>query len=80
MAEDKKLVFGVGSITEPTPKFAKTIFRVTSFIVGLWAILQHMNLGVTPEITAKINEWCIAVVPIMHFTIKFFRWDYTPEN
>lgn len=76
----KVIKFGVNSLSEPTPKFMKMIFRAVSFIVGIWALVQHMNLGL-PEHSIKVaNEWAIAVVPLMHFTIKFFRWDYSTEE
>lgn len=79
MAEEKVLKFGVGSITEPTPKFMKTIFRAVSLIVGIWALIQHMDLGLTDETIDKANEWAVAIVPVIHFVIKFFRWDYSPD-
>lgn len=75
----KTVKFGIGQIGNPTPIWAKTIFRVVSFIVGIWALIQHLNIGLSEPVVATINEWAVAVVPIVHFTIKFFGWDYKAE-
>lgn len=78
-AMGKTVKFGLGQITNPTPKWAKAIFRIISFATGLWAIAQQMDLGLSQELVSKINSYCVGIVPAVHFAIKFFGWDYKDE-
>lgn len=82
MEAGKVVKVGVAQLDNPTPMWAKNIFRTVSFITGVWALVQHMDFGLKPDLIADINEWCIAIVPVMHFAIKFFGWDYkeNPTN
>lgn len=77
---DMVVKFGIKQLSNPTPVIAKTIFRTVSFLVGIWALVQHLNLGLSKDVVHNINEWAIAIVPIMHFTIKFWGWDYATDK
>lgn len=69
-----KLKVGIEGFANPTPLAATYAFRFISACTLIWAIIQHMDLGLTPEVTAKINEWAVAALPICHVISKSFGW------
>lgn len=75
-AAGKVVKFGLGQLNNPTPMWANYIFRAISFITGIWALIQHMDMGFAPEMVAKINAWALLGLPLIHFTTKFFGWSY----
>lgn len=80
MGEEKVVKVGLGQLSNPTPLALKYVFRTASFLVGLWAIVQHMEMGIPEDVIPKINEWCVLVLPIIHYAIKFFGLDYKVDN
>ena len=80
MASQKVVKFGVAQIKNPTPLFLKYIFRAVSFFSGLWALLAPAMTHITPETLADINKWLLIGNTIIHYAIKFFGWDWQPED
>lgn len=79
-AEQGKVVkIGIGQITNPTPLWAKYIFRAYTFLAGLWAILAPNITTIDEHTMAEINKWILIGVPVIHYAIKFFGWDYSDK-
>lgn len=70
-----KLKFGFGQLNKTTPKWANTLVSMVMYLCGVWAIIQHMNLGLAAATISSINEWAIASPLLVHFTTRFFGWD-----
>lgn len=76
---EKKIKFGVSQVSNTTPLVFKYIFRIYTFLSGLWAILSPNFSGINEHIVSEINKWLLIGVPIMHYLIKFFGWDYSDK-
>lgn len=77
--QGKQVVFGLGQIGNPTPMMAKHLFRAYSFLAGLWALLAPQFTHITPETMGEINRYLLIGATVMHFSIKFFGWDYKEQ-
>lgn len=72
----KTVTIGVDQLNNPTPLWIKYIFRTYTFIAGLWAIISPSITNIDAETLSEINKWLLVGVPIIHYSIKFFGWDY----
>jgi hypothetical protein len=72
----KVVKVGVDQLNNPTPIWIKYIFRTYTFLAGLWAIISPSITNIDEHTLAEINKWLLAGVPVIHYTIKFFGWDY----
>lgn len=70
---------GLNQVSNPTPLFLKYIFRIYTFLAGLWAIFAPMLTQIPEDQMAEINKWVLIGVPIIHYTIKFFGLDYRQD-
>lgn len=77
MAEDKKLVMGVGSFNQPTPRFAKYILRGITYVGLVWTFLAPQLAEIPQPTIDLVNTWWLRIVGIVSITIRFLRWDYT---
>lgn len=73
---EKTVKFGLGQINNPTPTLAKNIFRTYSFLAGLFALLAPSLSEIPEETMGDITRWLLIGGTVIHFTIKFFGWDY----
>lgn len=75
-AQGKVVQVGIAQLGNPTPIAIKYVFRIYTFLSGLWAILAPSLTDIPESTMAEINKWLLIGVPIMHYAIKFFGWDY----
>lgn len=74
--QGKTVQVGIAQLSNPTPIWIKYIFRTYTFLSGLWAILAPQITNIDEHTMAEINKWLLIGVPIMHYAIKFWGWDY----
>lgn len=67
--------FGISQLNKATPKWANYVVNGVMYLCGIWAIIQHMKLGVPQTAISSINEWAIASPLLVHFTTRFFGWE-----
>lgn len=77
--ENKVVKFGADQIKNPTPVALKYVFRAYTFLVGLWAIVAPSFDWIPPSLVDDINKYLLIGVPVMHYSIKFFGWDYSDK-
>lgn len=67
--------FGVGQLSNPTPLFAKHIFRAVAFLSGVWALLPQDLINLSDHAYGQANRWLLVANAIVLFATKFFGWD-----
>lgn len=72
----KTVQVGIAQLNNPTPTAIKYVFRTYTFLSGLWAILAPSITNIDEHTMGEINKWLLIGVPIMHYAIKFWGWDY----
>lgn len=75
----KEIQVGPSQIGNPTPMIFKYIFRAYTFLVGIWAIIAPSFDLLPPSVVDDINKYLLIGVPVMHYAIKFFGWDYKED-
>lgn len=76
----KTVQVGLDQITNHTPIWLKTIFRVVSAICGVWGMVYIAKPhGLDMETANAINSWIVLGLPCMHYVIKLVGWDYKQD-
>jgi hypothetical protein len=68
--------FGLGQLSNPTPRGAKVVFRIILYVSALWAVAAPMITELSPATLAIINKYLILSNALVNVTIKFFGLDY----
>lgn len=78
--EGKVVGFGIGQLSNPTPRWMKSIMRVAAFFSGVWALLPQDLINLSDHNYAYVNKWIIVGNAILLFSIKFFGWKDPNEG
>lgn len=74
------LVVGAKGLKNPTPMALRWLFRIILYLSGVWALFIAPNVDVPDNIQAEINKWLLVGNGIINHAIKYFGWDFVPEN
>lgn len=82
VVEEKKgtVKFGSKQLKNPTPVWAKNIFRTVFFAGVLWAFLGPTFTEIPEHVLSSINAWILRGTGIVRITIMFFGLDYQEEK
>lgn len=69
----------ITNFKNPTPKWAKFIFRTVLFASMLWAFLAPTFTDLSEQTLGVINMWLLRANGIIRISIQFFALDYNPD-
>lgn len=74
-AKEAPVKFGFGAITMPTPQLATKIFRFVLYAAALTTLILPMFPEIPENLAAKIGNWALRGVAIVHGVSKLFGID-----
>lgn len=69
---EEKVKFGLGQITNTTPKFAKYLFRAVLYIAAAVNLVLSVIDEIPPDVKAMIGKYSIYAVTLVHGFSKLF--------
>lgn len=75
-AAGKTVQFGLDQLNNPTPVYAKQVFRAILYLSALWAVISPSVTELPAHTLASIDKYLLLANAIINVTIKFFGWDF----
>lgn len=73
--ETAPVKFGLGQITNPTPKVAKNVFRVVLYTAALINLVLQVIVEIPEPVRIMVGKYSIYAVTLVHSISKLFGID-----